>query len=127
MSGSYKGKGKYVKLSSWDRKTFRSYLATPPGRKGPGILLCQEIFGINDHIREVADQYAEEGYFVLAPRARYRARLRGGGLQEGLRPLPAARSRRLATAWAASSPILPPRGPGWTQPSATTASISRRT
>jgi carboxymethylenebutenolidase len=67
QSGRYKGKGKYVKVTSWDRKTFRAYLATPPGRKGPGILLCQEIFGINDHIREVADQYAEEGFFVLAP------------------------------------------------------------
>jgi carboxymethylenebutenolidase len=66
-SGGYKGKGKYIKIASWDRKTFRGYLATPPGRKGPGILLCQEIFGINDHIREIADQYAEEGYFVLAP------------------------------------------------------------
>ncbi len=66
-SGGYKGKGKYIKITSWDRKTFRGYLATPPGRKGPGILLCQEIFGINDHIREIADQYAEEGYFVLAP------------------------------------------------------------
>ena len=66
-SGGYKGKGKYVKITSWDRKTFRGYLATPPGRKGPGILLCQEIFGINGHIREIADQYAEEGYFVLAP------------------------------------------------------------
>src|SRR5262245_28187842 len=38
----YKGKGKYIKITSWDRKTFRGYLATPPGRKGPGILLCQE-------------------------------------------------------------------------------------
>jgi len=66
-STGYRGKGKYVRVTSWDRKTFRAYLATPPGRKGPGILLCQEIFGVNDHIREVADQYAEEGYFVLAP------------------------------------------------------------
>src|SRR5262252_4743364 len=63
----YKGRGKYIKITSWDRKTFRGYLATPPGRKGPGIVLCQEIFGVNDHIREVADQFAEEGYFVLAP------------------------------------------------------------
>ena len=69
MAGGHSGgyKGKYVKIASWDRKSFRGYLATPPGRKGPGILLCQEIFGINDHIREIADQYAEEGYFVLAP------------------------------------------------------------
>ncbi len=67
MAGSYKGKGKYIKLKTADRKVMRAYLATPAGRKGPGILLCQEIFGINDHIREIADQYAEEGYFVLAP------------------------------------------------------------
>jgi carboxymethylenebutenolidase len=67
MTGKYRGKGRYVRLKSWDRKGFRGYLATPPGGKGPGILLCQEIFGVNDHIREVADQYAAEGYFVLAP------------------------------------------------------------
>ncbi len=30
-------------------------------------MLCQEIFGINDYVREVADLYAEEGYVVLAP------------------------------------------------------------
>ncbi|HYV87464.1 MAG TPA: dienelactone hydrolase family protein, partial [Candidatus Polarisedimenticolia bacterium] len=63
----YKGKGKYIKLKTADRKVVRGYLASPASRKGPGILLCQEIFGINDHIREIADQYAEEGYFVLAP------------------------------------------------------------
>ncbi len=67
MAGTYKGKGKYIKLTSFDGKAFRGYLASPAGRRGPGILLCQEIFGINDHIREIADQYAEEGYFVLAP------------------------------------------------------------
>ncbi len=67
VSTGYRGKGKFIKLTSWDRKTFRGYLATPPARKGPGILLCQEIFGVNAHIREVADELAEEGYFVLAP------------------------------------------------------------
>ena len=67
MTAKYKGKGKYIKVRSRDGKLFRGYLAVPAGRKGPGILLCQEIFGINDHMREVADQYAEEGYFVLAP------------------------------------------------------------
>ena len=67
MAGGYKGRGKYIKLKTADRKVMRAYLATPTARKGPGILLCQEIFGVNDHIREIADQYAEEGYFVLAP------------------------------------------------------------
>ena len=47
--------------------SFRGYLATPESGSGPGILLLQEIFGINWHIRDVADYYAEEGYVVLAP------------------------------------------------------------
>jgi carboxymethylenebutenolidase len=46
---------------------FGAYLATPSHKTGPGIVLTQEIFGVNDHIREVADQYAADGYVVLAP------------------------------------------------------------
>jgi len=41
----------------------------PAAGKGPGIVLCQEIFGINAYIREVADYYAEEGYVVLGARS----------------------------------------------------------
>lgn len=44
-----------------------AYLALPPGGKGPALLLFQEIFGVNPHIRTVADQYAQAGYVVLAP------------------------------------------------------------
>ncbi|MCZ7153708.1 dienelactone hydrolase family protein, partial [Salmonella enterica] len=33
----------------------------------PGIVLIQEIFGVNEHIRAVADQYALDGYVVMAP------------------------------------------------------------
>lgn len=43
------------------------YLALPPTGKGPGLLLIQEIFGVNEHIRAVADQWAQDGYVVLAP------------------------------------------------------------
>jgi carboxymethylenebutenolidase len=46
---------------------FGGYLAIPENGSGPGILLLQEIFGINGHMRAVADYYAEEGYVVLAP------------------------------------------------------------
>ena len=46
---------------------FQAYLASPRGGKGPGIVLLQEIFGVNQHIRSVADQYAADGYVVLAP------------------------------------------------------------
>jgi carboxymethylenebutenolidase len=47
--------------------TFGAYLSLPRGGKGPGIVLIQEIFGVNQHIRNVADQYAADGYVVLAP------------------------------------------------------------
>ena len=46
---------------------FDAYLSLPPEGEGPGILLIQEIFGVNEHIRSVADRLAAEGYVVLAP------------------------------------------------------------
>jgi carboxymethylenebutenolidase len=59
--------GQWIEIKAADGGKFRGYLATPASGKGPGIVLCQEIFGINAYIREVADYYAEEGYVVLAP------------------------------------------------------------
>lgn len=47
--------------------SFGGYLALPKGGKGPGIIIIQEIFGVNAHIRSVADQYALDGYVALAP------------------------------------------------------------
>ena len=46
---------------------FAGYLALPPGGSGPGLVLWQEIFGVNEHIRTVAEQYALDGFVVLAP------------------------------------------------------------
>jgi carboxymethylenebutenolidase len=51
---------------------YAGYLALPPGGRGPGLLLWQEIFGVNEHIRAVADQYALDGFVVLAPDAFWR-------------------------------------------------------
>ncbi len=50
-----------------NRDGFDGYLALPPGGSGPGLLLWQEIFGVNAHIRGVAEQYALAGFVVLAP------------------------------------------------------------
>ncbi|RZT29362.1 dienelactone hydrolase family protein [Cupriavidus agavae] len=50
--------------------SFDAYLSLPPAGKqpgSPGIVLVQEIFGVNAHIRAVADQYAADGYVVLSP------------------------------------------------------------
>jgi carboxymethylenebutenolidase len=46
---------------------FDGYLALPPAGQGPGLVLFQEIFGVNEHIRTVAEQYALDGFVVMAP------------------------------------------------------------
>jgi len=46
---------------------FEAYLCLPPAGRGPGLVLFQEIFGVNPHIRAVAEQYALDGFVVLAP------------------------------------------------------------
>ena len=46
---------------------FDAYRAVPSSGAGPGILLFQEIFGINDNMRGLADRFAGAGYVVLVP------------------------------------------------------------
>lgn len=46
---------------------FGGYLATPSGGRGPGIVVIQEIFGVNKVMRDIADGFAARGYFALAP------------------------------------------------------------
>jgi carboxymethylenebutenolidase len=58
--------GKMTTIKGTDGE-FGAYLATPKSGKGPGIVVIQEIFGINDFVKEVADHYAEKGFFALAP------------------------------------------------------------
>ena len=45
-----------------------AYLATPKGTPKGGIVVIQEIFGVNQHIRKVTDFFAGQGYLALAPR-----------------------------------------------------------
>ena len=59
--------GKTIDIDPEKRKGFTGYLSLPDSGKGPGIVLIQEIFGVNSHIREVADLYAIAGFMVLAP------------------------------------------------------------
>lgn len=46
--------------------TFQGYLATPMNPQG-AVIVAQEIFGVNDHIRGICDDFAEVGYTALAP------------------------------------------------------------
>ncbi|TKC89306.1 dienelactone hydrolase family protein [Trinickia terrae] len=50
-----------------DSAPMPGYLALPKAGKGPAVIIIQEIFGVNSHIRSVADQYALDGYVALAP------------------------------------------------------------
>ena len=59
--------GSWIEVTAQDGGKFKAYVAVPRTGHGPGIVLCQEIFGLNGFIREVADYYAEEGYTVVAP------------------------------------------------------------
>lgn len=58
---------RYDSVASLDGNHFDAYCATPTTGPGPGILLFQEIFGINDNMRGLADRLAAEGYVVLVP------------------------------------------------------------
>jgi len=60
-------KGTYVTIAAKGGGSFKAYLAKAEKGSGPGIVLLQEIFGINQYVRDVADYYAEEGYVVIAP------------------------------------------------------------
>lgn len=60
--------GKMIEIRATDSNaTFSGYLALPASGKGPGVVIGQEIFGVNANMREVADFYAEEGYVALVP------------------------------------------------------------
>ena len=59
--------GASVQLRSSDGFEFSAYQALPEGAPKAGMLVIQEVFGVNAHIREVADGYAADGYAALAP------------------------------------------------------------
>src|ERR1700680_2794231 len=58
---------KTVSVTAADGGAFNAYVALPESGAGPGLVLLQEIFGVNGHLRELADRYAEEGYLTIAP------------------------------------------------------------
>jgi carboxymethylenebutenolidase len=58
---------RYETVEAPEGDRFEAYCATPPSGRGPGLLLFQEIFGINDNMRGLADRLAAEGFVVLVP------------------------------------------------------------
>jgi carboxymethylenebutenolidase len=59
--------GRMIKLTGKDGATIGAYEALPDGNTRGGLVVLQEIFGVNHHIRDVADDFAAAGYHVIAP------------------------------------------------------------
>ena len=58
---------KVVKLQANDGHQFEAYVAEPDGKPWGGLVVIQEIFGVNQHIRSAADRFAQEGFYAVAP------------------------------------------------------------
>jgi carboxymethylenebutenolidase len=56
-----------VTIRAADGGSFSAYLATPSAGRGPGVVLIQEIFGVNKVMRDLADGFARQGHVVLCP------------------------------------------------------------
>ena len=59
--------GQFTTLTAADGFTLSAYVSQPEGQPRAAIVVVQEIFGVNSHIRSVADRFAAEGYLAVAP------------------------------------------------------------
>ena len=66
--------GTFIDLMAADGFSFPAYVAQPAGKPKAGIVVLQEIFGVNSHIRSVVDSYAAEGYLAVAPATFHRVK-----------------------------------------------------
>jgi len=66
--------GQFTDLKAADGQAIPAYVAQPVGKAKGGIVVIQEIFGVNSHIRSVADGYAAQGYLAVAPAIFHRVR-----------------------------------------------------
>jgi carboxymethylenebutenolidase len=66
--------GEMIQLKSADGTVVPAYVARPSVTPKGAVVVVQEIFGVNSHIRQVADGYAAEGYVAVAPAAFHRVK-----------------------------------------------------
>jgi carboxymethylenebutenolidase len=59
--------GKTLELTAADGHKFAAYRADPAGKPRGAIVVIQEIFGVNNHMRRVTDGFAAEGYVAISP------------------------------------------------------------
>jgi carboxymethylenebutenolidase len=66
--------GAFIDLRAADGFTFPAYVAQPAGPAKGAVVVLQEIFGVNSHIRSVADGYAAQGFLAVAPSTFHRVK-----------------------------------------------------
>jgi carboxymethylenebutenolidase len=59
--------GTYIDIAAADGGKFAGYFCVPRSGRGPGLIVEQEIFGINENVRFVCEEYAKHGFVTLAP------------------------------------------------------------
>ena len=59
--------GRRIQLTGKDGFKLGAYRAEPKGAANGGVVICQEIFGVNSYIESVCDYYAEAGFHTIAP------------------------------------------------------------
>jgi carboxymethylenebutenolidase len=59
--------GEWVKLRAADGQELSAWVARPAGEPTAGLVVVQEIFGVNAHIRSVTDEWAKDGFLAIAP------------------------------------------------------------
>ena len=78
--------GAFTTLMARDGHEFNAWLSPAAAGARGAVVLCQEIFGVNHHIRGVADSFAAAGYLTIAPCLYDRVR-RGIGCNRQARPV----------------------------------------
>jgi len=66
-TGAIAQMGEMIELTAQDGHVLGAYVARPAGPARAGLVVVQEIFGVNGHMRDVADGFAREGYLAIAP------------------------------------------------------------
>ncbi len=95
--------GKWIELTAADGHTLAAWRAEPAGPPRGALVVAQEIFGVNSHIRSICDGYAADGYVAIAPALfdRYER-----GVDIGYTPPDVARGRELKALAGADAALL---------------------
>lgn len=84
--------GDTIQITARDGHRLDAYVARPSGARRGGLVMLQEFYGVNGHIRHMADSYADEGFQVIAPAIFDRVER---GVELGYDPAGIARGREL--------------------------------